>query len=88
MNKLWFGDELGHAISRPRFYHQLVPHEIIMEEKIPMPKKIIEGLGQIGHVVDFTDRPEYSSVQAIYVERKGRIFAKSDPRKYGHSAGF
>ena len=59
-----------------------------MEEKIPMPKKIIEGLDNLGHRITFTSRPEFSSVQAIYVERKGRIFAKSDPRKYGHSAGF
>ena len=88
MNKLWFGDELGHAVSRPRFYHQLVPHKIIMEERIPMSDRIINGLKEIGHKIDFTTRPEYSSVQAIFVEKKGRIFAKSDPRKYGHSAGF
>lgn len=88
MYKLWFGDELGHAVSRPRLYHQLVPHKIIMEQKISMPDKIIEGLQNIGHDIEYTTRPEYSSVQAIYVEKKGRIFAKSDPRKYGHSAGF
>lgn len=53
-----------------------------------MPKEVIEGLRQIGHTVNFTPRPEFSAVQAIYVEKKGRIFAKSDPRKYGHTAGF
>ena len=88
MNKLWFGDELGHAVSKPRFYHQLVPHHVTMEEKIPMPQKVIDGLKRLGHEIDFNDRPEFSSVQAIYVENKTRIFAKSDPRKYGHTAGF
>eukprot|EP00795_Rhopilema_esculentum_P015371 gene15371-6603_t len=88
LNKLWFGDELGHAVSKPRFYHQLIPNHVTMEEKIPMSQKVIDGLRRLGHEIDFNDRPEFSSVQAIYVENKTRIFAKSDPRKYGHTAGF
>eukprot|EP00794_Sanderia_malayensis_P014205 gene14205-15687_t len=88
MNTLWFGEELGHAVSRPRFYHQLVPNQITIEASIPMPDKIVEGLKRLGHAINVTDRPEYSSVQAICVENKNRILAKSDPRKYGNSAGF
>ena len=88
INKFWFGDELGHAISKPRFYHQLVPNRVAFEERIPMPPAIQEGLKGLGHEIFVTKRPEYSAVQAIYVESKNKIFAKSDPRKYGHTAGF
>ena len=90
MYKLWFGNELGRAISRPRFHHQLIPNWVIVErtKDRELPKTIQKGLEKRGHQVWYTSRPEYSSVQAIYVEKPGKVYAKSDPRKYGFTAGF
>ncbi len=88
MHKLWFGEELGKAVTKPRAHHQLIPNIVWVENQREIPKYIQEGLVKKGHNVTRIERPEYSACQAIYSDGPGEIFAKSDPRKYGHSAGY
>ena len=51
-----------------------------------MKQNVLDGLKRLGHTFRFFS---YSSVvQAISVDEKKRIYAISDPRKYGRAAGY
>lgn len=88
MYKIWFGDDLGQSVIRPRVHHQLLPNVVGGETNRALDKKVLDGLKKLGHKVNLIDMPEYSAVQSIFVEDGNRVYAKSDPRKYGHSAGY
>ena len=88
MYKLWFDDDLGKAVTRPRIHHQLFPYVVGGELNRALPLKVLKGLAKIGHELNMEIRPEYSALQAIYVDGPNKVYAKSDPRKYGHSAGY
>ncbi|KII66017.1 Gamma-glutamyltranspeptidase 1 [Thelohanellus kitauei] len=86
--KIWFDLSLKQAIFQPRVHHQLTPNKAVIEKKYPLNKNIVQILKKIyKHEIGFTSLPEYSSVQAVYIEN-GEIFGKSDPRKYGIEAGY
>lgn len=87
MHKFWFGEELGKAIVKPRVHHQLIPNTIWIEVHREIPEYIQEGLKTKGHNLTHIERAEMSACQAVFNEGPGEVFAKSDPRKYGHSAG-
>lgn len=84
----WFGDDLGKAIIRPRIHHQLFPNVVGGESNRALPKYILDGLEKIGHQIHLEEKPEYSALQGVYIESANNVYAKSDPRKYGHSAGY
>ena len=86
--KVWFGEETGESVVHPRLHHPLVPNIVEYETKRAVPDYILNGLKKLGHNLTDVDRPEYSACQIVYYEGPGKLFAKSDPRKYGHSAGF
>jgi len=88
IHKFWFGEELGHAITKPRIHHQLIPNTVWVETHREIPEFIQEGLKKKGHNLTHIEKPEMSACQAVYFEGVGSIYAKSDPRKYGHSAGY
>jgi len=88
MHVTWFGDDLGKAVIRPRIHHQLIPNIVGGESNRALPKPVLDGLEKLGHKIELVERPEYSALQAVYVESPGNVYAKSDPRKYGHSAGY
>lgn len=88
MHATWFGFDLGNAVVRPRIHHQLLPNIIQGESNRALPKRILDGLVKIGHEISLEVKPEFSAIQAVYVDGPGKVYAKSDPRKYGHSAGF
>ena len=88
MHLTWFGDDLGKAVIRPRIHHQLIPNVVGGESNRALAKPVLEGLEKLGHKIELVERPEYSALQAVYVESPGNVYAKSDPRKYGHSAGY
>ena len=76
---------LGPAVSYPRIHHQLLPDQVSVEQRKPIPMPVIDGLRKIGHVVK---NGSYSVVQAIYKETNSKILAMSDPRKHGEPDGF
>ena len=86
MKTLWFGMELGAAVVDGRPQHALFPEYIRNEKKNPMDPAIIDGLRKKGHVVKTSSL--FAVVQAIYKGKDGLVYAKSDPRKYGKSAGY
>ncbi|XP_065055046.1 glutathione hydrolase 1 proenzyme-like [Rhopilema esculentum] len=86
MKTLWFGMELGAAVVDGRPQHALFPEYIRNEKKNPMDPAIIDGLRKKGHVVLTSSL--FAVVQAIYKSKDGLVYAKSDPRKYGKSAGY
>ena len=88
MNHLWFGLNLKDSIEHPRLHHQLVPTYIRVEKtpKYRMKETILDGLKQLGHTLKFLTTS--STVQAIAVDKEDRIYAVSDPRKYGRAAGY
>lgn len=73
---------------RPRLHHHLIPNQVGGEVKRSPSAEVLQGLEKLGHEIKLIDMPEHSAIQAVYVEDEHKIFAKSDPRKYGHSAGF
>ena len=87
MNNLWFGDDLSKAVNEPRLHSHLVPDQrVYYENDEPIDEDVIEGLTQLGHNVTGSDL--FAVVQAISRrEPGGKIYAKSDPRKYGAPAG-
>lgn len=86
MKTLWFGMELGAAVEDGRPQHALFPEYIRNEKKNPLEKGIIDGLRKKGH--DVRTSTLFAVVQAIYKGKDGMIHSKSDPRKYGKSAGY
>ena len=88
MNYLWFGMNIQDSVQHPRLHHQLVPTYIRVEKKpkYRMKQAILDGLKKLGHTYkSFTGS---STVQAIAVDAQDRIYAFSDPRKYGRAAGY
>ena len=81
-------DELGQSIIRPRLHHHLVPNVVGGEIQRPPSATVLKGLEKLGHEIKLIDMAEHSAIQAVFVEGPNKIHAKSDPRKYGHSAGF
>lgn len=88
MNKIWFQDNLGEAVSRPRVYNFLVP-PLTYVEGFKLQQEIVPFLHSCNQLTEVVDPRNYAAVQAIYVENKNSIYAKSDYRKLsGHSSGY
>ncbi|KAK2157688.1 hypothetical protein LSH36_186g00047 [Paralvinella palmiformis] len=73
VNTLWLGYNVTEALDQPRFYHQLLPNEIIYEPTWPLG--IRKALAKRGHVLRAGDR-----IQAIVQIIKDRCLAASSSR--------
>ena len=79
-------DELGAAIADPRFHHKFSKDvDVIYEQKWPLAEDIRKGLEHLGHRLQKSTSK--AVVQAIY-KNNSTIYAKSDPRKGGKTAGY
>jgi len=88
MNKIWFQDDLGESVSRPRVYNFLDPY-VTYVEGAKLQREIVPFLRTCNQPIEIVDPRNYAAVQAIYVENKNSIYAKSDYRKLsGHSSGY
>ncbi len=80
------GEPLADAVAAPRFHHQHLPDEILVERGA-WPPEVLEALRRRGHVV--RERPATDGagrmgvVHAIAFERDGSLVGVSDPRRYG-----
>lgn len=89
INKIWFGDELGEAIYRPRVFHNLFSDSVKVEKDAVIFKDdFLKEIKKRKHVISEANELEFSAVQGIYVDENGEVEAKSDYRKYGHTDGF
>jgi gamma-glutamyltranspeptidase/glutathione hydrolase len=80
------GMDVSEAVAAPRFHHQWLPDELVVEQAIP--RDVIEGLRERGHRVVVSER-DWSSAQAIVVDpASGWLSGGSDPRSDGLAQGW
>jgi gamma-glutamyltranspeptidase/glutathione hydrolase len=77
-----FGLDPAEAVSLPRFHHQWIPDELVLEPGFP--EDVARALRARGHVVVF--REGASAVQVVRRIEGGLAEAASDPRKDGRPA--
>lgn len=86
MNYLWFNRTLPQAVVEPRLHHQLLPMYIRIDKDFQMPLAIQQGLRDLGH--ELRNGSGFAVVQAVARNEDDTLTGKSDPRKYGWSAGY
>ncbi len=85
VNALDFRMDAQEAVSAPRFHHQWVPDEILVEPDTPAD--VQEALRARGHAVKAADS-EWSAAQAILIDpRTGWHSGGADPRSDGLALG-
>lgn len=82
LNMTRFGMSPTRAVSVPRFHHQWVPNELLVED--PLYGRLQKKLQAFGHKV--TRRNSLSATQAAKRTAQG-LTGGSDPRKSGRPAG-
>jgi gamma-glutamyltranspeptidase/glutathione hydrolase len=86
LNVVDYGMDVQEAVSAPRFHHQWIPEQLVVEAAIPVD--VIEALRRRGHRVEVSER-NWSKVQAIVVDpASGRHLGGSDPRGDGLALGY
>jgi gamma-glutamyltranspeptidase/glutathione hydrolase len=86
LNVVDYGMDVQEAVSAPRFHHQWVPDQLVVEAAIPAD--VIQALRSRGHRVEVSER-NWSSAQAIVVDpASGRHLGGSDPRSDGVALGY
>jgi gamma-glutamyltranspeptidase/glutathione hydrolase len=77
------GRGLAAAVAAPRFHHQHLPDEVVVERE-GFPQTVLEELRRRGHAV--REKPRLGEVNAVSFEEDGRLLAVADPRGYGGPA--
>ncbi|XP_076817175.1 glutathione hydrolase 1 proenzyme-like isoform X2 [Clavelina lepadiformis] len=84
MNSLFFGDDVGTSVAKKRIHYQLGEP---VKVETGFDKEIVDGLEMKGHEVE-VDEGIFAVVQAILVDKDGRLSAACDSRKGGYPSGF
>jgi gamma-glutamyltranspeptidase/glutathione hydrolase len=85
LNVLEFSMDAQAAVSAPRFHHQWMPDEIVVEPGTP--EDVVDALRERGHAVRVDER-EWSAVEAIVIDPKtGWHTGGADPRSDGLALG-
>jgi gamma-glutamyltranspeptidase/glutathione hydrolase len=77
------GQPLPAAVAAPRFHHQHLPDELVVERGA-WPEAILEELRRRGHMVKVWGR--IGVVHAVAFEGDGTLVGVADPRRYGRAA--
>jgi gamma-glutamyltranspeptidase/glutathione hydrolase len=86
LNVVDYGMDAQEAVSAPRFHHQWLPDELVLERAIP--EDVRDGLRRRGHELEVSAR-DWSSAQVIVVDPKtGLHTGGSDPRSDGVALGY
>ncbi|XP_064615327.1 glutathione hydrolase 1 proenzyme-like [Liolophura sinensis] len=85
LRALRFDQDLKTATDSPRFHHQLLPNELMVEEN-GFSEVILEGLKAKGHVIT-TSNPRGSVAQTILTNSTD-ILGISDDRKSAKASGY
>ena len=75
---------LERALAQPRFHHQWLPDNILLEEK-SFDINVKQGLLKLGHVIKETDM--IGEIHAVYIDGAGLMTAAADSRGPGHAGG-
>ena len=85
LNHLEFGMDVSEAVAAPRFHHQWLPDELLLEAG--HPADVVEALRARGHRVKVVDDLG-GGVEAIAFDpATGRLTGGVDPRRDGAAAG-
>jgi len=86
LNALVFKMDILQAVSFPRFHHQWMPDQLILE-RVGFSADTIQKLREAGYQIDFRDR--MGDCEAIEVDpRTGWKFGAADPRANGKAVGY
>lgn len=87
LNWVYFNAEAQAAINAPRFHHQWLPDQIVVEET--MPEAVRADLARRGHKVELVRWRWLGQVEAIAIDPKtGERFGAADPRRNGTAIGY
>jgi gamma-glutamyltranspeptidase/glutathione hydrolase len=85
LNVVDFGMDVQEAVAAPRFHHQWLPDELVVEPGTP--RDVVEALQERGHRVVVSERT-WASAQAVHFDAaSGLFFGGSDPRSDGLALG-
>jgi gamma-glutamyltranspeptidase/glutathione hydrolase len=85
LNHLEFGLDVSEAVAAPRFHHQWLPDELLVESLIPAD--VVRALRDRGHAVT-TAEDLGGGVEAIAFDPKtGVLTGAADPRRDGAAGG-
>ena len=79
-----FNLPLEKALSQPRFHHQWLPDNILLEEK-SFDINVKQGLLKLGHIIKEADM--LSEIHAVYIDGAGLMSATADRRGPGSAGG-
>jgi len=82
LNMTRFGMSPEQAVAAPRFHHQWLPDELLLEPDLAAPLR--DELNRLGHQVAV--RGSLAAAQGAARSEKG-VWGGSDPRKGGEPAG-
>jgi len=86
LNVIDWGMNVQEAVAAPRFHHQWVPDQLLVEHAFPAD--VIDALRARGHVVKVSDR-DWSSAQSIVIDPEtGVHYGGTDPRTDGAALGY
>ncbi|XP_061119801.1 glutathione hydrolase 1 proenzyme-like [Conger conger] len=83
LNALFFEYDLKRSVAEPRLHNQLYPNVTLLEKGFD--KGVMAGLEQRNHALEMRDK--IADVQTV-MRQGDRLYAESDPRKGGYSAGY
>jgi gamma-glutamyltranspeptidase/glutathione hydrolase len=88
LNWMRLGMEAQAAINAPRFHHQWLPDQILVEKDFP--GDVAQALRELGHKVSTPRRSEYIGlVNAIGIDpQTGERLGAADPRDKGSAQGY
>lgn len=87
LNVTEFKMGMQEAVNEPRFHHQWLPDEIMMEPN-KFSKSVIETLTKKGYIVNESSSPIIGKVDAILVLSNKKLEAGADARGDDTAVGF
>ena len=84
INLLDFNMTAEDAVNKPKFHHQWLPDEILVETSFP--KNVLDKLRQLGYKINQTN--QIGRTELILISPDGKIVAVGDKRGDDHAAGY
>jgi gamma-glutamyltranspeptidase/glutathione hydrolase len=86
LNVVDYGMDVMEAVAAPRFHHQWVPDQLVVEPATPAD--VVDNLRRRGHEVTVSER-NWSSAQTILIDPESGVhLGASDPRSDGLALGY
>ncbi|MDR3272815.1 MAG: gamma-glutamyltransferase [Flavobacteriaceae bacterium] len=87
LNHVLFGLGMQESVSKPRFHHQWLPDEVVLEAK-GFDSSTVKALEGKGYTIKQRDAVVIGKVDAILVLPDGRLEGGADPRGDDTAVGF